>query len=103
VPLAAVQGVVVDLIVAVHTGPGFDEPATDHKAPLPALVRAHGEAIRVMMAAQVETLQAGVKDTRPPVVWVRPVKEREATFAVAAAGRYIEAGYQATREALGAR
>ena len=103
VPLVAVQGVAVDLIVAVHTGPGFDEPAADQKAPLPALVRAHGEAIRVMMAAQVETLQAGVKDAQQRVVWVRPVKEREATFAVAAAGRYIEAGYRATREALASR
>lgn len=103
VPVEAVKGVAADLVVAVHTGPGFDEPAADHKAPLPALVRAHGEAIRVMMAAQVETQRTGVKDATPRVVWVRPVKEREATFAVAAAGRYIEAGYRATREALGPR
>ena len=29
-----------------------------------------------------------------------PVAEREATFAVAAAGRYLEAGYRATKQAL---
>src|SRR2546430_14482093 len=43
-----------DLVVAIDVGPGFDEPPTSRRAPIPALVRAHGEAIRVMMAAQTE-------------------------------------------------
>src|SRR5207245_9844319 len=41
-----------DLVVAIHVGPGFDEPAPTSRAPVPALVRAHGEAIAVMMAAR---------------------------------------------------
>ena len=92
-----------DLVVAIHVGPGFDEPAPTSRAPVPALVRAHGEAIRVMMAAQVERQIADWPKDAPPLVLVRPIAEREATFAVASGDRYLQAGYAATKRALADR
>ena len=92
-----------DLVVALHVGPGFDEPAPTSRAPVPALVRAHGEAIRVMMAAQVERQIADWPKDAPPLVLVRPIAEREATFAVASGDRYLQAGYAATKRALADR
>ena len=92
-----------DLVVALHVGPGFDEPAPTSRAPVPALVRAHGEAIRVMMAAQVERQIADWPKGAPRLVLVRPIAEREATFAIASGDRYLQAGYAATKRALADR
>ena len=105
-----------DLFVAVHVGPGFDErgPSTNGDQPqlpdavpppvparIPRVVRAHGEAMRIMMAEQAErTLSDWPKDG-PRLVYVRPVAEREATFAVERVQEYVEMGYQATKKALG--
>lgn len=99
-PLAVAQSVTADLVVAVDVGPGFDEPPTDAKAPIPALIRAHGEAIRIMMAAQTERAIADWPREAPRLVLVRAVAEREATFAVGRAERYLRAGYEATKHAL---
>ena len=91
-----------DLVVAVHVGPGFDEPeptAAPSRFP-PALVRAHGSSERIMMAAQVERAIAGWPDLGPRLIVVRPVAEREATFATENVRRYIEAGYRETRQKL---
>jgi NTE family protein len=116
-----------DLFVAVHVGPGFDERVpsrngdTPHPsdgsgdatksavpaaaAPLPSriprVVRAHGEAIRIMMAEQAERTLAEWPKNGPRLVYVRPVAEREATFAVERVQEYVELGYQATKKALG--
>jgi hypothetical protein len=65
------------------------------------LIRAHGEAIRIMMAAQTERAIADWPTDAPKLVVVRAVAEREATFAVGAAERYLEAGFRETRRALG--
>jgi len=90
-----------DLVIAIHVGPGFDEPAPRPSTGFPpALVRAHGEAIRVMMAAQVERLIADWPRNAARLLVVRPVAEREATFAVGAAERYLQAGYDAMRRGL---
>jgi len=94
-----------DLVVAVHVGPGFDEPAPPPSTALnrllpPPLIRAHGEAIRIMMAAQTERAIAAWPADAPRLVVVRAVAEREATFAVGAGERYVEAGYRETRQAL---
>jgi NTE family protein len=102
-PLAAARAVPADLVVAVNVGPGFDEehpPSSAAFRRLPPLVRAHGEAIRVMMAEQTERAVAGWPKDAPRLVHVRPVAEREATFAVERLEQYIEAGYQATKKAL---
>src|SRR5438132_10885141 len=92
-----------DLVVAIHVGPGFDEPTPTSRAPVPALVRAHGEAIRVMMAAPVERQIADWPEDAPPRVLLRPIAQREATFAVASGDRYLQAGYAATKRALADR
>ena len=98
--LDAARLVPADLVVAVDVGPGFDEPPATKQAGIPPLVRAHGEAIRVMMAAQTERAIAAWPKDAARLVVVRAVAEREATFAVDGAQRYLDAGYQKTRAAL---
>ncbi len=99
--LDAARRVPADLVVAVDVGPGFDEPPATKQAAVPPLVRAHGEAIRVMMAAQTErTIAAWPKDA-PRLIVVRAVAEREATFDVSSGQRFFDAGYRETKRALG--
>jgi NTE family protein len=113
-PLGPARDVVkdADLFVAVHVGPGFDErgpssngdqPSPDAPIParIPRVVRSHGEAIRIMMAEQAERALADWPKDGPRLVYVRPVAEREATFAVERVQEYVEMGYQATKKALG--
>ncbi|HEV8510405.1 MAG TPA: patatin-like phospholipase family protein [Gemmatimonadales bacterium] len=104
-----------DVFVAVNVGPGFDErnvtgngdqpepPPPDAPVPsrLPRVVRTHGEALRIMMAEQTERVLADWPKQGPRLVYVRPVAEREATFAVERVQEYVEMGYQATKKALG--
>ena len=99
-PIDVARRIPADLVVAVDVGPGFDEPPAEKKAAIPPLVRAHGEAIRVMMAAQTERAIAAWPKDAPRLVVVRAVAEREATFAVDGVERFFEAGYQKTRGAL---
>jgi hypothetical protein len=86
-------------------GSGFDEPEPVSPPPRfpPPLVRAHGAAERIMMAAQVECTIAAWPDLGPRLLVVRAVAEREATFAVDNVRRYIEAGYRETRQVLAAQ
>jgi len=99
-PLDAARAIPADLVVAVNVGPGFDEEPGARRANIPALVRAHGEAIRVMMAAQAERAVADWPKDGPRLVYVRAVAEREATFAVDRLEQYVEMGYQATKKAI---
>ena len=99
-PLEPALAMAADLVVAVNVGPGFDEAPGAQRAKIPALVRAHGEAIRVMMAAQAEQAVASWPKEGPRLVYVRAVAEREATFAVDRLEQYVEAGYQATKKAI---
>ena len=99
-PLDVARWIPADMVIAVDVGPGFDEPPAAKKAAIPPLVRAHGEAIRIMMAAQTERAIAAWPNDAPRLVVVRAVAEREATFAVGQGERYLEAGYAATRRAL---
>jgi len=69
--LDAARRVPADLVVAVDVGPGFDEPPATKQAGIPPLVRAHGEAIRVMMAAQTERAIAAWPKDAPRLVVVR--------------------------------
>ena len=101
VPLDVARRIPADMVVAVDVGPGFDEPPAEKKAAIPPLVRAHGEAIRVMMAAQTERMIAAWPKDAPRLIVVRAVAEREATFAVGAGQRYFDAGYRRTQFALG--
>ncbi len=101
-PLEPARAIPADLVVAVNVGPGFDEVGAQHAAPvhIPSLIRAHGEAERVMMAVQSERAVADWPKEAPRLVYVRPVAEREATFAVERLEQYVEAGYQATKKAI---
>ncbi|HZI22806.1 MAG TPA: patatin-like phospholipase family protein [Gemmatimonadales bacterium] len=99
-PLEVARRVPADLVVAISVGPGFDEPPADRKAAIPAMIRAHGEAIRVMMAAQTERAIAAWPPDAPRLIVVRAVAEREATFAVGSGERFLDAGYRTTRAAL---
>jgi len=100
VPIDVARRIPADMVVAVDVGPGFDEPPAAKKAAIPPLVRAHGEAMRIMMAAQTERAIAQWPKDAARLVVVRAVAEREATFAVGAGERYLEAGYRKTRAAL---
>ena len=103
VPLGAAAAISADRVVAVDVGPGFDEavPArASSSGAVPPLVRAHGEAIRVMMAAQTEREIREWPADASPLMVVRAVAEREATFAVGQAKRYFDAGYQAAKRQL---
>jgi len=106
-PLEPAARIPADVVVAVHVGPGFDEqpplPSPVPSRRLPPLIRAHGESERIMMAAQVQHAIAEWPKSAPELVLVRAVKEKEATFAVENVNRYIEAGYQETKAALGRR
>ncbi len=99
-PLEAARAIPADLVVAVNVGPGFDEAPGARRASIPPLIRAHGEAIRVMMAAQAERAVADWPKDGPRLVYVRAVAEREATFAVERLEQYVEMGYQATKKAI---
>lgn len=97
-----------DMFVAVNVGPGFDEVLAPSSTVtrIPRMVRSHGEAVRIMMAEQAERTVAewpkdGERPGGPRLVYVRPVAEREATFAVERVQDYVEMGYQATKKALG--
>jgi predicted acylesterase/phospholipase RssA len=98
-PVEVARGIPADLIVAISVGPGFDEGPS--RAKVPGLLRAHGDAERVMMAAQTERdLEDWPADATKLIV-VRAVHERDATFALDQIDRFVEAGYQATKQALG--
>ena len=101
-PLEPARSVAADLVVAVNVGPGFDEQFVPSvpRSNVPALIRAHGEAIRIMMAEQADRAVADWPTDAPRLVYVRPVAEREATFAVQRLEYYVEAGYQATKKAI---
>ncbi len=102
-PLEAAARIPADLVLAISVGPGFDEVAVPTVPPsnLPSLIRAHGEAERIMMAAQTERQVALWPSDAAPLVLVRPVKEKEATFALDQIARYMEAGYRETKRRLG--
>jgi NTE family protein len=97
-----------DLFVAIHVGPGFDErlaptaPGEPPPAPakIPNVIRTHGEALRVMMADQVEQVVASWPKDGPKLIYVRAVTDREATFAADRVQDYVEMGFQTTTRAL---
>jgi NTE family protein len=100
-PLDAAARVVAEPVVAVDVGPGFDTPA-GMPATGPAVVRAHDEAVGALMAAHTASqLRAWrAEPGHPPLVYIRPGIERNATFQVDRMRRYAEDGYQAARTHL---
>lgn len=102
VPIEAARLLAPDLVVAIHTGPGFDDIPSPARGnfPIPTMVRAHGEALRILMAEQTERAIGTWPADAPRLVVVRAVAETEATFARGSAKRYEEMGYEATKRAL---
>lgn len=98
-PVHVARGVPADLIVAISVGPGFDEGPS--KAKLPALLRAHGDAERIMMAAQTERDLEDWPSDAAKLIVVRAVHDRDATFAMDQADRFVWQGYEETKRALG--
>jgi NTE family protein len=102
VPLEPAAELDVELVLAVDVGPGFDLPAPAEIARVPAMVRAHDDAVGILMAANSESQLAlwRADPRRPPLVYVRPRTERNATFRVDRVREYANEGRRATREAL---
>lgn len=103
-PIGVAADLAADAVIAVHVGSGFDE----HQSPSspvpprssPSLLRAHDDALRILMAAQTERAIEAWAKSAPRLVVVRPVAERGATFAVGQSDRYFTAGYQETARRL---
>ena len=102
VPLEPAAELDVDLVLAVDVGPGFDLPAPTESVRVPAMVRAHDDAVGILMAANSESQLAlwRADPSRPPLVYVRPRTERNATFRVERVREYANEGRRAAREAL---
>jgi NTE family protein len=102
VPLPAACGIEAELVVAVDVGPGFDLPLDRPPVRYPALVARHNDATGILMAANTAANLAlwRAEPDRPPLLYVRPRVERDATFKVEQAAAYAEAGYRAARAAL---
>ena len=100
-PLGVAACVHAERVVAIDVGSGFDDVEGSGGGRLePGLIRAHGDALRVMMASQTERAVASWPKVGPPLTLVRAVAEKGATFAVGQSDRYFRAGYEATRHAL---
>jgi NTE family protein len=100
-PLGVVGSVPADLVIAVDTGPGFDEPRGAGSG-MPPLLDAHNSATGVLMASNTADEIALWKATvgRPPLLYVRPKVDRNVTFNVELAEKYALEGYRSTKEAL---
>lgn len=102
-PLETAARIAKEPVVAVDVGPGFDM-VPGNPASVPPMVRAHDDAIGALMAtttAMQVALWRAVPQ-RPPLVYVRPQVERNATFRVDRVRQYAEDGYRAARAAIGA-
>ena len=102
VPLEPAAELDVELVLAVDVGPGFDMPPPAQSTRVPSMVRAHDDAVGILMAANSESQLAvwRADPSRPPLVYVRPRIERSATFRVDRVREYASEGRRATREAL---
>jgi NTE family protein len=101
-PLEPAAELDVELVLAVDVGPGFDLPPPAKSSRVPSLVRAHDDSVGILMAASSQSQLAlwRADPNRPPLVYVRPRVEREATFRVDRVREYATEGRRATREAL---
>jgi len=101
VPFEPAADLEVELVLAVDVGPGFDT-ASGNPPPSPPLLRAHDDAVGILMAGNTQSQLAvwRAHSGRPPLVYVRPRVERHTTFRVDRVREYAHEGRRATREAL---
>ncbi|MFL5496592.1 MAG: patatin-like phospholipase family protein [Gemmatimonadales bacterium] len=99
-PLEAAGRLAAEPVVAVDVGPGFDTAPAP--APGPPVLRAHDEAVGTLMAAHTAAQLAHWRSdaAMPPLLYVRPAVERNATFRVERMRQYSEDGHEAARDAL---
>lgn len=93
-----------DRVVAIDVGPGFDEgPPAPGAKPLPALIANNQNSLGISMAqGTLDRLGLWrVTPGRPPLTYVRPKVEKNATFAIDRLQAYVAEGYRATSEAIG--
>lgn len=102
VPLEPAAELDVELVLAVDVGPGFDLPPATDPVRIPPLVRAHDDAVGILMAANTasQIVAWRAHPERAPLVYVRPRVERHSTFRVDRVRAYASEGRRATREAL---
>jgi NTE family protein len=102
VPIEPAAELEVELVLAVDVGPGFDLAPANAPPAMPALLRAHDDAIGILMAANTQSQLAlwRADPGRPPLVYVRPRVERNTTFRIDRISEYANEGRRATREAL---
>jgi NTE family protein len=103
-PLDVAARLARETVVAVDVGPGFDAMVARRppSGQPPPVVRAHDDAIGALMASATAAQLAlwRADPGRPPLVYVRPPVERDATFRLDRIGEYADEGYRATRDAL---
>lgn len=100
-PLVWARTVPADLVIAIDTGPGFDETGTPIIRP-PALLSGTDTALGWLMAGTTQLLreQWEHQPELPRLLWLRPVSDRGATFAMDRIPQYAEQGYQEMLTAL---
>jgi len=92
------------LVVAVNVGPSRFNNVPPTGVGSKGIIAAHRQAIRIMMAVQVEqTVARWTADPPADFVMVQPEVVRTGTFAVERVVEYVELGYRATIRALADR
>lgn len=101
VPLRQARSIDCDFVVAIHVGPGFDEQGTPVQVP-PPFVAASDTAIGWLMAGSTELMREHweLDPGAPPLIWLRPISDRAATFAMDKIPEYAAAGYSSMQQAL---
>jgi NTE family protein len=101
VPLHLAAGIACDMVIVIHTGPGFDEQGEVVAVP-PPFVAATDTAIGWLMARNTHLSRQlwPVTPGTPPLLWIRPISDRGATFAMERIPQYAEKGYRETLRAL---
>ena len=100
-PLEVAAKAPCDLVIAIDVGPGFEERGG--AAPrVPPLMRAHGDAVGILMASATQgTLEWWRRtDGLPKLLYLRPKVEGGVTFEVEKIRDYESRGYVAAVEML---
>ncbi|MES2304672.1 MAG: patatin-like phospholipase family protein [Gemmatimonadota bacterium] len=101
VPLRQARSIACDFVIAIHVGPAFDEQGAPVQVP-PPFVAAADTAIGWLMAGSTELMREHweLDPGAPPLIWLRPISDRAATFAMEKIPEYAEAGYLSMQKAL---
>lgn len=101
-PIESALAFAPDRVVAVDVGPGFDEAPSSRTNTLPALIEINQSSLGISMAQGTLDRLVIWNGTagRPPLTYVRPRVEKNATFATDKLRAYAEEGYRATQAAL---